>query len=214
MKKFLFVCDFDGTISTEDFYKKMMRKYMPEKEKTGFVDFKAGKIQDIVFLNDIFNNINLDEIKLDEDILSLSLDDSFKDLIQEVHRLQGDFIVLSAGCEYYIKKIFEYHHLYNIPIYSNKGLYLNKGMHITPDLTSPFYSERYGIDKEKVVKHFKEKYDFLFYAGDSGPDFLASLHADVRFGKDELINIFNEHNTPHIPFRCFTEIIPLLKTYL
>jgi 2,3-diketo-5-methylthio-1-phosphopentane phosphatase len=214
VKKFIFICDFDGTISKEDFYKKMMRKYMPEKEITRYVDFKSGKIQDIIFLNEIFNDVNLEEHLLDEDVLNLPLDDDFQNLIKEVHRLGGDFIVLSAGCEYYIKKIFEHHGIKDIAVYSNEGVYKEKGLYITPNTKSPFYSERYGIDKEKVVKHFKEQYDFLFYAGDSGPDFLASLHADVRFGKDELIKLYNKDSVTHIPFTCFSEIIPLLQTCL
>ncbi len=214
MKKFLFICDFDGTISKVDFYKKMMYEYMPEKASTSFVDFKAGKLQDIVFLNDIFNHINLDESALNEAILNLPLDDHFKELVDEVHRLGGDFIVLSAGCEYYIKKLFKHYQMNDIVIYSNEGFYRDSGLHITPNLASPFYSERYGIDKEKVVLHFKNDYNFLFYAGDSAPDFLASLHADIRFGKDELIDLYKKHTIDYIPFTCFAEIIPLLNTFL
>ena len=174
MKKLLVISDFDGTISEEDFYKKIMYKYQNEKVDTTFKDFKQGKLKDIDFLNDIFMNMDLDEEEIGKEIQELKIDTDLKALIECVKEMGGDFIVLSAGCEYYIKKILEGYGLEAIPVYSNKGIYKEKGLHITPDLESEFYSERYGIDKEKVVCHFKEQYEYIIYIGDSAPDFKAS----------------------------------------
>ena len=211
MKKFLVISDFDGTISQEDFYKKIMHTHQSEKIHTSFKDFKAEKIKDIDFLNDIFMNMDLDEEEIDKEILGLKIDPQLKALIECVREMGGDFIILSAGCEYYIHKILKSIGLQGIPVFSNKGIYKERGMHITPDQQSEFYSERYGIDKEKVVMHFKEQYEYIVYIGDSAPDFKASLHADKRFGKDELINLYNKAGVEHSAITCLKDVIAELS---
>lgn len=211
MKKFLFISDFDGTISKEDFYKKIMKKYMPEKENTTYKQFKAQKILDIDFLNDIFNNMNICEETLEKEILGLDIDERFFDAINMIKYMGGDVIILSAGCEYYIEKILKKHGLSDIPIYSNKGICKDNGLYITPDKSSTFYSERYGIDKELVVKYFTNRYSFVIYAGDSDPDYQASLQADVRFGKDELMDIYNENSIEYIPMADFGDVVKYLN---
>lgn len=206
MKNFLFISDFDGTISKEDFYKKIMKKYMPEKEKTTYLKFKAEEILDIDFLNDIFNHVNISKKELEREILDLEIDNNFFDTIEIIKELKGDLIILSAGCEYYIKKILIKHGIENIPVYSSKGLYKKQGLYITPDVSSPFYSSRYGISKEAVVKFFRNQYKYIMYAGDSAPDYTASLYADVRFAKDELIDIYNSNGIEYIEMKSFKDV--------
>lgn len=210
MKKILFISDFDGTISKEDFYKKIMYKYMPEKEQTYYKDFKAEKIKDVDFLNEIFTTINLEEDEIEKEIMELGIDEGFQKIVEKCGELGIDFIILSAGCEYYIKKILKHRGLESIPVFSNVGIYQKKGIRINPDQTSEFYSERYGIDKEKVVKHFREQYDMIIYAGDSAPDYKESLWADIRFTKGELIQLYEKSSRSYIPIESLEEIISYL----
>lgn len=211
MSKFLFISDFDGTISREDFYKKIMNKYMPEKAKSLYVQFKAGEILDIDFLNNIFTTMNLSKEELEKEILDLEIDPTFFEALQLIKQMGGDIIILSAGSEYYIKKIFHQHGLSDIPIYSSEGIYKDRGLHITPNVDSDFYSPRYGIDKEKVVQHFKAQYDYIMYAGDSAPDYKASLLADLRFAKDELIPLYDKAGEKYIPMKSFKDVISYLN---
>lgn len=211
MDKFLFISDFDGTISKEDFYKKIMKKYMPEKEKTLYRQFKAGEILDIDFLNNIFMTMDLSKEELETEILDLEIDATFFEALKLIEQLGGDVIILSAGSEYYIKKILDQHGLNGIPVYSSEGVYKDRGLHITPNLDSDFYSPRYGIDKEKVVQHFREQYDYMMYAGDSAPDYKGSLLADLRFAKDELISLYEEAGESYIPMKSFKDVINYLN---
>ncbi|MGL5381355.1 MtnX-like HAD-IB family phosphatase, partial [Clostridium sp.] len=210
MKKILFISDFDGTISKEDFYKKIMYKYMPEKEETYYKDFKAEKIKDIDFLNEIFTTMNLEEDAIEDEIMQLEIDEGFEKIVEKCRELGIDFVILSAGCEYYIKKIMKKMKLESIPVFSNIGRYEEKGIRINPDQTSIFYSERYGIDKEKVVKHFREQYDMIIYAGDSAPDYKASLWADIRFVKGELIHLYEKTSRSYISIESLEDVISYL----
>lgn len=210
MNKFLFISDFDGTISMQDFYKKIMKKYMPEKEKTFYVQFKAGEILDIDFLNEIFMTMDLTEEELEKEILELEIDPTFFNALELIKEKGGDLIILSAGCEYYINKILQYHGLSDIPVYSSAGTYKERGLHITPDVNSPFYSSRYGIDKVSVAQFFRDQYDCIMYAGDSAPDYKASLLADVRFAKAELISLFDQSGEKYIKMNSFQDVINYL----
>jgi len=95
--KFVFVSDFDGTISEIDFYQYIMKKYMPEKEFTSYRNWKSGKILDIDFLGEIFNNIGLSQEQLHREILNLPIDPTLSSFIRFIKNAQGDFVVLSAG---------------------------------------------------------------------------------------------------------------------
>lgn len=211
MGKFLFISDFDGTISKEDFYKKIMNKYMPEKAKSLYVQFKAGEILDIDFLNNIFTTMNLSKKELEKEILDLEIDSTFFEALKLIKQMGGDIIILSAGSEYYIKKIFHQYDFSDIPIYSSEGIYKDRGLHIIPNVDSNFYSPRYGIDKEKVVQYFKDQYEYIMYAGDSAPDYKASLLADLRFAKDELIPLYEKAGEKYIPMRSFKDVISYLN---
>lgn len=155
--------------------------------------------------------MNLSKDELEKEILDLEIDPTFFEALQLIKQMGGHMIILSAGSEYYIKKIFHQHGLSNIPIYSSEGIYKERGLHIIPDIASDFYSPRYGIDKEKVVQHFRDKYDYIMYAGDSAPDYKASLLADLRFAKDELIPLYDKAGEKYIPMKSFEDVINYLN---
>lgn len=209
-KKFVFVSDFDGTISGKDFYWHIIEKYMPEKGQDLYKQWKMGNLLDIEFLGTVFQNIGQSENQIYKDILQLPIDPYLKPFIDFIHQQGGDFVVLSAGTSYYIDILFAHHGIEGITIYSNKGIYKSEGIHFELDPTHAFYSERYGIDKKKVVQHLKEKYETLYYAGDSGPDYEASLLCNLRFAKAGLREMYKENHIDFYPFDSFKEIENIL----
>lgn len=211
-KNFVFVSDFDGTISDTDFYKHIMKKYMPEKEFTSYRDWKAGKTLDIDFLAEIFQNIRLSEQALHKEILNLPIDPTLSSFIRYIHAMQGDFVVLSAGTSYYIELLFRHHNIDTITIYSNKGIFKDNGIYFDLDPTDQFYSKRYGIDKKKVVQYLKLRYPAVYYAGDSEPDYEASLICDIRFAKSTLKELFEQNHISYYAFNQFSEIQTIMQT--
>lgn len=209
-KDFVFVSDFDGTITSKDFYWHMIDKYMKEEGNIKYKEWKQGKILDIDFLGHVFKNLNVEESVLHKDILELEIDSYIKQFIEYIHEKNGDFIILSAGAHYYIDVILKYFKLEHIMVYSNKAIYKDKGLHYDIDSTNEFYSERYGIDKKKVVQHLRTKYNRVFYAGDSMPDYEPSLICDLRFARGKLVDIFNENNIDFYKFDTFEDIKKVL----
>jgi len=214
MKKFIFVSDFDGTLTEKDFYKIIMEEYLKEDCKKLYNDWRNKKIKDIDYLGYVFKSIGRNEKEIFEDIMKISLDPFAEEFIENIKANGGDFAVVSAGTSYYIDRIFESKCIKDVKVYSNKGVFKDNGIHFELDKTSEFYSDIYGIDKAKVVKKLKESYDFVFYAGDSEPDLNAALMADVVFAKSSLKELLDEKNKEYFKFENFKEIWDKVEEYI
>ncbi|WML50693.1 MtnX-like HAD-IB family phosphatase [Neobacillus sp. PS3-34] len=209
MKKWAFVSDFDGTISNKDFYWIIIDKYFPQG-KDLFNRWKAGEIMDITFLQTVFSSIHQDEEQILDDILSIPIDEYVPDFIKTVQTNGGDFYILSAGTDYYIYHILKKYGIKNVKVFSNEGFFKEKNVHMKLDAYSPHYSERYGIDKSKVVQELKEEYEQVHFIGDSEPDSYPALFADVTFAKNGLQEMLTEKRIPYIAVNDFHEV----ETYL
>lgn len=210
MKEFIFFSDFDNTITNKDFYNIVIEKHLGSKGVQLYYDWKEKKMKDVDFLNTVFSSMNSSEEEVINDILTIPFDMEAHSLMKEIKEAGGDFIIVSAGADYYIKKIFEHYGIEGIKIISNPSEYRDGGIHMMPDYDSPYYSDVYGVDKALVVKDFKDKAKRIFYAGDSVPDLKAAEQADIIFAKGKLQNLLDNEGYSFVPFGSFKEI----KDYL
>lgn len=214
MKNFAFVSDFDGTLTEKDFYKIITDDYLKDEVSSMYQDWRNKKIKDKDYLGYIFKNIRRNEDEIYEDIMKISIDPYASEFVKNIKNAGGDFIIVSAGTSYYINKIIEKHDIDNVEIYSNKGVYKDNGIHFVLDEKNEFYSDIYGIDKMKVVKSLKSKYDKIFYAGDSEPDLNAALLADVIFARGSLVQLLKKENKPFFEFKTFSDIWEKVIIYI
>lgn len=214
MKKFAFVSDFDGTLTEKDFYKIITDNYLKDKCSSLYKEWRNKKIKDVDYLGYVFKNIGRDEKEIHEDIMTISLDPFAEQFIENIKKAGGDFIVVSAGTNYYIDKVFEKHKIKGVTVYSNKAVYKDKGIHFVLDKENEFYSDIYGIDKYLVVKNLKQKYKYIFYAGDSAPDLKAALISDTAFAKGKLVELLKENKKSFVEFNNFSQIWEHVKNIL
>lgn len=206
MKKFIFISDFDGTVTSIDFYKLILNKYLNTTTKEFFYEWKKSKKIGMEFLKNVFSLINTPEDIVVKDILEIPLDKHVKQFINKIQNSGGDFLFLSAGADFYINKILSHNNITDVKVIANKSFYENNNLHLVEDHQSPYYSEKHGIDKEKFVLEHKKYYEKIFYAGDSEPDLKASLHADLIFAKSDLVSLLKESNYDFIEFNNFKDI--------
>lgn len=206
MKKFAFVSDFDGTLTDRDFYHIVMDKYLKDWAWDYYEEWKKTKKINVDFLNRIFGSMDRNEEEILEDILELPLDPCAVDFIKKVEACGGDFYILSAGTSYYIKKLLGHFNIQNVTVISMEGRYENRGITILPDPRDEFYSSIWGVDKAKVVLSLKEKYEKVYFAGDSEPDIGAAKAADCAFARNDLKQHLADRNVPFIPFNKYNEV--------
>ncbi len=156
--------------------------------------------------------MNLTQAQLDLEIERIPLDPYFLSTVDFIKNFGGDFLLLSAGCKYYIQRKLALIGAKNIYIIANDGFYGDGGLRMVRDENSLFYSEKFGIDKVSVVKYFRNKYDIIAYAGDSSVDFDACRMCDFRFAKNKLADILNLFNINHYKFKNFCDIKSILNS--
>ncbi len=206
MKNFAFVSDFDGTLSSKDFYHIIIEKYMGNEGKELYNEWKKTKKINVEFLNKIFGAVNLSEREIFDEIIQIPLDKYAKDFIDNVRKNGGDFYIVSAGTSYYIKILLEHLGIKDVPVISMEGAYSNGGIKITPDSNSEFFSEVFGLDKRKVVESIKKDYDYIIFAGDSEPDLEAAKTADLVYARGELAELLHKENVDFTAFSEFKQI--------
>lgn len=211
MKDFVFISDFDGTITAKDFYWILLDDYIGQKGIDFYYEWKKSKKIGTEFLNTVFTwHTFTDEERL-EALGKVEVDESLIPVIELIEELNGEFIILSAGFDYYINHVLKLKELTDIKLLTNKGDYKNNTFIMEPDKASEFYSPVYGIDKGKVARHYKTLAKKLYFVGDSEPDYYAAIEADVIFAKTELANILDSKGIEYYPYESFEDILQLMK---
>lgn len=206
MKKFAFVSDFDGTLSSKDFYHIIIEKYMGNEGKELYTEWKKTKKINVEFLNKVFGSTHLSEKEIYDEIIQIPLDKYAKEFINKIKENNGDFYIVSAGTSYYIKILLEHFGIKDVPVISMEGVYSNGGIKIIPDPNSEYFSEVFGLDKRKVVESIKKDYNYLIFAGDSEPDLEAAKTADLVYARGELAELLRKENINFTVFSDFKEI--------
>ncbi|GGL59652.1 MtnX-like HAD-IB family phosphatase [Sporolactobacillus putidus] len=205
-KSFLFLSDFDGTLSDKDFFHVIIDQYFQKDSEKLYADWDNKVTTDLDYLTRLFKAIDRDEAGIDEDILKIPFDPDAKKVIERVQRAGGDFVVISAGTDYYIKRIFSHYGIDGVRIYSNPGVYANRGIQLNADPSGRYYSEMYGIDKAKLARDLMKDYDTVYFAGDSKPDLKAAMLADTVFAKGKLQGLLDAERHPYVPIRSFGDV--------
>lgn len=210
-KKFVFISDFDGTLTHKDFYQMIIDDYLGEEGEALYKAWRRKEYKDRDFLHKIYSSMNRSEEEILEDIIRIEWDDSAECVIEAIKKTGGDFVILSAGTSYYIERLLQQKGISGIKIYSNPGEYKEKGIHLVIDEKNPYFSDVYGIDKGKVVAELKEKYPYVYYAGDSAPDIPPCKLANTCFAKDKLQEMLKEEGVDFIPMNSYKDIEAALK---
>lgn len=211
MKDFVFISDFDGTITQKDFYWILLDDYIGQKGIDYYHTWKKTQKIGTEFLNTVLTWHTFSEQERQDALNKVTIDQDLKSVIDVVRQQGGDFVILSAGFRYYIEYALAKEGIEGVKLYTNEGGFKNNTFIMEPDKTSPYYSELYGIDKEKVALMHRKKYKTIIFAGDSEPDYKAALQADVIFAKDELAKLLEKSGHTYRSYSSFQDILAYLQ---
>lgn len=206
MQRMAFVTDFDGTLTFKDFYHIVIDKYLGEKGRSLYTEWKKTRKINVEFLNLIFGSLNLTQDELTREILDIPFDSTAVPFMEWLSHSGWDFYIVSAGTSYYIEILLDHLGIRSCQLISMKGVYENGGIRIIPDPNSPFYSEVFGLDKGKVLGALKDKYERVVFAGDSEPDLSAALRADHVFARSELAQLMDKAQAAYVPYESYSDI--------
>ena len=205
MKKFLFITDFDGTVTAQDFFVQIAYRYkhknvFSKREKSGFE-----------LLSEVFGNLHLTQNEILNEIKHVAFDFNFVNFVKCVKALGGQVLVLSAGASYYVENKLKMENLYDeVEVIANDSCYQDGGIKMFRRKNWMFYDEKFGINKLKIVNYYRNKFEILAYAGDSYVDFDGCRICDFKFAKGNLAKILDLFYIDHYKFFNFAEVEKIL----
>ena len=111
--------------------------------------------------SDVFGDLNLTEDEILSEIEHVAFDPSFVDLVEFVKKNNGEVLILSAGAYYYVENKLKMENLNDkVMIIANKSFYDKKTgtIKLIRNEYDKFYDAVFGINKLKVVEHYKKKF--------------------------------------------------------
>ena len=211
MKDSIFISDFDGTLSKKDFYRILLSDYIGQEGIDYYYRWKEDKKIGTEFLNNIFTWYQFSDKERLEALNKVEIDEKLEEVSGYIKNHGGEFMILSAGFDYYIEYALNKRNCQHIQLITNNGTFRDGTFIMEPDQKGEFYSSVYGVDKEAVAKYYRTKCKKMYYAGDSEPDYLAALQADVIFAKDELAKLLSLNDHRYIAYKSFEDILEHLK---
>jgi 2,3-diketo-5-methylthio-1-phosphopentane phosphatase len=211
MKKLLFLSDFDGTMSSAEFYEYFITGPYGTLYEDLITKAQNNEITSFEFMQNLFANIHITQEQFDEYVARFPLHDDLKPTVEWVVSRGGDFSVISAGSSYYIVPILQKEGLQNIAVYANHGEFRNKNLHILPPAKEEFRCSYYGISKKAVAQSLMQDYELVVYAGDGTSDREAAKQADIRFARGALAQALEKENIHFYPFSNFGDILQQLQ---
>lgn len=213
-QKTIFVTDFDGTITKEDFFMMAAERLLDDAALAPWREYKAGRLSHIDALNGVFAQIHLSQKDMDAFIASIKVDEYFYKVLPLCRQLGIPVYICSAGSEYYVnKRIEDTVKEYGIKVFSNGGSYSPEtGLTlIAPPKDSPLYSPDTGISKENLIQQLKDEGYFIIFAGDGRPDIKPARKSDIVFAKSTLLELCKEEGIKTLKFDSFKDILDYLE---
>lgn len=210
----LIVTDFDGTMAQKDFYHCAVEQLLSPEDLSPWLEYTAGKITHFESLRRIFARIRASEQELLQVVDSMRFDPRSTQAIQRLRNNGWEVIVVSNGCDWYIKRLFDQHRI-EVELHTNPGEFSPEtGLEMTLPRESPYFSEGVGISKAAVVQDAIDsgQYQEIAFAGDGRPDLAPAILVapNRRFARGWLADKLKERNESFHPFEVWSEIAGVL----
>lgn len=211
MKDFIIVSDFDGTITSRDslyfFFKEHAKSSWLEVEKL-WVDEVIDSKECLKLQFELVEGLN--EELIEEYTSKIELDPYFREFNNYRIKKDIDFVVVSDGVDYFIKKILQKNNIENIKIISNHAEFTDGKFNLTFPNSNPLCKNNAATCKCAAINNLRNNYKKIIYAGDGVSDFCVSKslkEGDILFAKDSLLIHAKKNNIPCIEFKNFKNIL-------
>lgn len=206
----ILVTDFDGTITSGDFFELVRARWPLEPDP--WEEALAGRLTMREALRQIFAGARGSEAEFlglaDQLGVGPETGEAFRDLTRNGWRV----VVASSGCTYYIRHVLARVGAHP-EILAHPGTFVEgQGLFLDYDGPSPFAHPRFGLDKSAVVRHFVDRGLPVYFAGDGTPDLdaLLLLPPDRRFATGWAAGQLHARGETFRPFTRWPEMADLL----
>lgn len=198
----VFVTDFDGTMTDQDFYS-LVAQRLPSSFPDLWLDYRSGTLTHFEALRQYFLTLRCSKVEIDLILNQMKLDDRAQESAKRLNEAGWHIVVASAGCHWYIDRILSRAKM-QLEVHANPGHFdPESGLHMELPTSSPFFSPSHGINKQAIVTHYAASGALVAFAGDGLPDIDAASAVDSkrRFARRDLAQALSQQG---LPFQNFT----------
>ena len=209
----ILVSDFDGTLTRNDFFDLVRKRWPFPKEDDPWEKYVAGKITHFESLAEIFRSIRTSERSLLEMADSMQLETSLAKSVQALQNCGWELVIASAGCDWYIEYLLQKAGV-SIALHANPGIFdPESGLQMSLPKQSPFFISTTGIDKSAIVRDALNRSNRVAFAGDGRPDLKPALlvRPELRFATGWLAEALRERGEGYHPFERWSQIADQLQ---
>jgi 2-hydroxy-3-keto-5-methylthiopentenyl-1-phosphate phosphatase len=209
----IFVSDFDGTLTRNDFFDLVRKRWPFPPEDDPWEKFVAGEITHFEALSRIFVSIRTSEASLLELVESMELDLALAESVRALEESGWEVVIASAGCEWYIQRLLSKAGV-SVSVYSNPGTFNpERGLQMSLPERSPFFSPETGVSKVAIVQDALKRSDCVAFAGDGRPDLEPALLVppQLRFARGWLAEDLSERGEGFHRFERWSQIADQLQ---
>lgn len=198
------VSDFDGTITSNDFFSLVAERHMPRDSPDFFEMYRRGQLTHVQAMQKFFDYTPDDPTVLEQLLTDTEPDHDLRSSVERLDRAGWDLIVVSAGSTWYIDRIFSRLGV-RATVHSNSGQIVpGKGLQLD-DLSR-------DVDKAGIVREALSKYRHVAFAGDGPPDLKPALLVDpeLRFARRYLADQLTRLGERFRPFERWSAVVDAL----
>ncbi|MDR0234432.1 MAG: MtnX-like HAD-IB family phosphatase, partial [Zoogloeaceae bacterium] len=208
------LCDFDGTITTDDVTDTLLEAFGKPGWRESENEWLAGRMGSRECLRQQIACLDASREELNRVIDSIEVDEFFS-MFADIVTLRGwDFSIVSDGLDYAIERVLRRHNLPALPFYANS---LSQSGERAWRLDFPHQDTMCcpasGVCKCAFARRARAAGRKVLVIGDGRSDFCVAGCADLVFAKGTLLTHCFDKNLPHIPISGFWDavrIVPVL----
>jgi 2,3-diketo-5-methylthio-1-phosphopentane phosphatase len=208
MPELVLISDFDGTITTTDFYELAVQELLTPEALAPWKDYRASKITHFTAMQRIFSSIRAPKEKVLAMLDHMGIDPHLAESVNALRNRGWKIVVASAGCLWYIDILLKKSGV-SLEVHSNPGTYVQGGpLHIELPENDPFFCPEAGIDKAAIVSYHLKKNAVVAFAGDGYTDLPPALLVQprLRFARSALADMLAQRGETFQPFEVWSDI--------
>ncbi|MDD4701859.1 MAG: MtnX-like HAD-IB family phosphatase, partial [Desulfovibrio sp.] len=204
----ILVTDFDGTITTHDFYKLVVENLLTPEDLAPWQEYREGKTTHLSALQQILAKVRASESELNALALDMNPDPRLSTSVASLRKAGWEIVVASAGCDWYIRRILAAANV-DLEVYSNPTNFeANGSLHMQGPVDSPYYCRETGVDKAGIVRSYTRQGYTVAFAGDGFADLPAALGVtpDLRFARADLAAALGRYHEDFHTFSVWSDV--------
>lgn len=212
MDHLVVLCDFDGTISSNDVTDALLEKFASPEWEEIETAWREGLINSRECMTEQYALVKATEDELNNFLDTVEIDPHFKDFTKFCGKSGYSLVIVSDGFDYYIERVLRNRGLAGIEVFSNH-LEFKDGEIKTEFPHTSDECDACGNCKTSIFHRFKTPENKVVYVGDGWSDRCIAHESDVIFAKHKLIDYCHERGLAYTPYSTFADILAEMREW-